>query len=92
MMTPFTPQKRDNMIAWLAARCDFPDYGKDAVLRASERQTDLWTEPDQRDDRPEHNSSRNNLLSGIRRDRESFGESSSSFRSRTHSSTSFHCI
>ncbi len=28
MMTPFTPQKRDNMIAWLAARCDFPDYGK----------------------------------------------------------------
>jgi hypothetical protein len=27
-MTPFTPQKRDNMIAWLAARCDFPDYGK----------------------------------------------------------------
>ena len=28
MMTPFTPQNRDNMIAWLAARCDFPDYGK----------------------------------------------------------------
>jgi uncharacterized membrane protein (UPF0182 family) len=28
IMTPFTPQKRDNMIAWLAARCDLPDYGK----------------------------------------------------------------
>jgi uncharacterized membrane protein (UPF0182 family) len=28
IMTPFTPQKRDNMIAWLAARCDFQDYGK----------------------------------------------------------------
>jgi hypothetical protein len=28
IMTPFTPLKRDNMIAWLAARCDFPDYGK----------------------------------------------------------------
>jgi uncharacterized membrane protein (UPF0182 family) len=28
LMTPFTPQKRDNMISWLAARCDFPDYGK----------------------------------------------------------------
>jgi hypothetical protein len=28
IMTPFTPQKRDNMIAWLAARCDYPDYGK----------------------------------------------------------------
>jgi hypothetical protein len=28
LMTPFTPQNRDNMIAWVAARCDFPDYGK----------------------------------------------------------------
>ncbi len=28
LMSPFTPQKRDNMIAWLAARCDFPHYGK----------------------------------------------------------------
>jgi uncharacterized membrane protein (UPF0182 family) len=28
IMTPFTPQKRNNMISWLAARCDFPDYGK----------------------------------------------------------------
>ena len=28
LMTPFTPQGRDNMISWMAARCDFPDYGK----------------------------------------------------------------
>jgi uncharacterized protein len=28
LMTPFTPQKRDNMISWVAARCDFPEYGK----------------------------------------------------------------
>jgi uncharacterized membrane protein (UPF0182 family) len=28
MMSPFTPQNRDNMIAWLGAECDFPDYGK----------------------------------------------------------------
>ena len=28
LMTPFTPQNRDNMISWLAARCDFPEYGK----------------------------------------------------------------
>ena len=28
LMTPFTPQNRDNMIAWMAARSDFPDYGK----------------------------------------------------------------
>ena len=28
LMTPFTPHNRDNMISWMAARCDFPDYGK----------------------------------------------------------------
>ena len=28
MMTPFTPQKRNNMISWLAAKSDFPEYGK----------------------------------------------------------------
>jgi hypothetical protein len=28
LMTPFTPQKRDNMISWMAARCDYPGYGK----------------------------------------------------------------
>jgi uncharacterized protein len=27
LMTPFTPQNRDNMIAWMAAKCDFPQYG-----------------------------------------------------------------
>jgi uncharacterized membrane protein (UPF0182 family) len=28
LMTPFTPQSRDNMISWMAAKCDFPEYGK----------------------------------------------------------------
>ena len=28
LMTPFTPEKRDNMISWMAARCDSPEYGK----------------------------------------------------------------
>ena len=28
LMTPFTPHKRDNMIPWMAARSDFPNYGK----------------------------------------------------------------
>jgi uncharacterized membrane protein (UPF0182 family) len=28
LMTPFTPESRDNMIAWMAAKCDFPEYGK----------------------------------------------------------------
>jgi uncharacterized membrane protein (UPF0182 family) len=28
LMLPMVPSRRDNMIAWLAARCDSPDYGK----------------------------------------------------------------
>lgn len=32
LMTPFTPPGRDNMIAWMAAKCDFPDYGKSVVF------------------------------------------------------------
>ncbi len=28
LMAPFTPAKKDNMIAWLAARCDEPNYGR----------------------------------------------------------------
>src|SRR5262249_48947050 len=28
LMLPMVPSKRDNMIAWLAARCDLPQYGK----------------------------------------------------------------
>ena len=28
LMAPFTPAKKENMIAWMAARCDEPNYGK----------------------------------------------------------------
>jgi uncharacterized membrane protein (UPF0182 family) len=28
LMLPMAPSRRDNMIAWLAARCDPPDYGR----------------------------------------------------------------
>ncbi|OGR57168.1 MAG: hypothetical protein A2034_06715, partial [Elusimicrobia bacterium GWA2_38_7] len=28
LMVPFTPSKKENMIAWMAARCDEPNYGK----------------------------------------------------------------
>jgi uncharacterized membrane protein (UPF0182 family) len=28
LMLPFTPEGRDNMIAWMAAKCDPEDYGK----------------------------------------------------------------
>ncbi len=33
LMLPFTPSKKDNMIGWLAARCDLPDYGKLLVYK-----------------------------------------------------------
>ncbi len=33
LMTPVTPKGRDNMIAWLAARCDFPGYGELLVYK-----------------------------------------------------------
>jgi uncharacterized membrane protein (UPF0182 family) len=33
IMTPFTPENRDNMIGWLAGRSDFPDYGKLIVYK-----------------------------------------------------------
>jgi uncharacterized membrane protein (UPF0182 family) len=28
LMTPFAPSRRENMIAWMAARCDEPNYGQ----------------------------------------------------------------
>jgi uncharacterized membrane protein (UPF0182 family) len=31
LMLPMAPSRRENMIAWLAARCDPPDYGKVVV-------------------------------------------------------------
>jgi uncharacterized protein len=33
LLLPFTPSKKDNMSAWLAARCDAPNYGKVIVYR-----------------------------------------------------------
>ncbi len=33
LMLPFTPSKKDNMIGWLAARCDFPHYGNLLVFK-----------------------------------------------------------
>ncbi len=35
LMTPVTPSNRDNMIAWIAARSDFPDYGEMVVYKMS---------------------------------------------------------
>ncbi len=33
LMLPFTPSSKDNMIGWLAARCDLPDYGNLLVYK-----------------------------------------------------------
>ena len=33
LMLPFVPSKKDNMIAWLAARCDLPNYGNLIVYK-----------------------------------------------------------
>jgi hypothetical protein len=33
LMTPFTPSRKDNMIGWLAARCDLPNFGKLLVYK-----------------------------------------------------------
>src|SRR5437867_1491123 len=35
LMTPLTPSNRDNMIAWIAARSDFPGYGEMVVYKLS---------------------------------------------------------
>ncbi len=32
LMVPFSPARKDNMIAWMAARCDEPNYGKVMVF------------------------------------------------------------
>jgi hypothetical protein len=32
LMVPFTPARKDNMIAWMAARCDEPNYGRVLVF------------------------------------------------------------
>ena len=33
LLVPFTPSKKDNMSAWLAARCDVPNYGKVIIYK-----------------------------------------------------------
>ena len=35
LMLPVTPATKDNMIAWIFARCDAPDYGKLVVYKLS---------------------------------------------------------
>jgi len=39
LMLPFTPLNKDNMVAWLAARSDGPNYGKILVYEFPKQQT-----------------------------------------------------
>lgn len=45
LMSPLTPQNRDNMIAWMAAKSDFPDYGELVVYTLPKER--LFYGPDQ---------------------------------------------
>jgi len=38
LMLPFTPRDKENMIGWMAARCDMPDYGKVLVYQFSKQE------------------------------------------------------
>jgi len=38
LMLPFTPSKKDNMISWLAARSDLPNYGNLLVYKLSKEE------------------------------------------------------
>lgn len=37
LMMPFTPRTKENMIGWMAARCDTPDYGNLIVYQFSKQ-------------------------------------------------------
>ena len=38
LMIPFTPKGKDNLIAWMAAKCDFPNYGEVVVFQFSKQE------------------------------------------------------
>ncbi|MDN7025713.1 UPF0182 family protein [Methanoculleus sp. FWC-SCC1] len=38
LMLPFTPRNKENMIGWMAARCDAPKYGDLVVFRFSKQE------------------------------------------------------
>jgi uncharacterized membrane protein (UPF0182 family) len=48
------PSRRDNMIAWLAARCDAPDYGKLIVYEFPQGEACLRAVPDRGADQSEY--------------------------------------
>ncbi len=41
LMMPFTPAKKDNLIAWIASRCDMPNYGE-LMIYTLPKQTQIY--------------------------------------------------
>ena len=81
LMLPMVPSQRENMIAWLAARCDPPDYGKLIVYEFPKEK--LVYGPFQIEARINQNTrSRNRSRCGIRWARASSAEIFWSFRSK----------
>ena len=54
LMTPLTPAKRDNMIAWMAARADAPHYGELLVYKLPKERLVLGPAADRGPDQPGH--------------------------------------
>jgi uncharacterized membrane protein (UPF0182 family) len=105
LMSPFTPQNRDNMISWLAARSDFPNYGKilfyqlpkDKLtygpnqIAAMINQSTTISEQLTLWDQKGSGDGPIHFASHDNATTTSFVGSSSSFRSRIHFSTLFRC-
>ena len=91
LMLPMVPSQRENMIAWLAARCDPPDYGKLIVYEFPKEK--LVYGPFQIEARINQNTeSRNRSRCGTRWARASYAETFWSCRSTTRYFMSRHCI
>ena len=54
LFIPFTPPGRDNMIAWMATKCDFPDYGKTMVFTLPKEKLIYRSKPGRGHDRSEY--------------------------------------
>ena len=78
LLQPMVPTNRPNMIAWVAARMDDPNYGDDAGLPLPGGHDDLRAGPDRGADRPGPDHQRTRSRSGTSRAARSSAATSSS--------------
>ena len=91
LLLPMVPSQRQNMIAWLAARCDPPDYGKLIVYQFPKDK--LVYGPSQIEARIHQNTEISQQISlWNQMDRRSSAAIFTLFRSRIHCCTSHPCI